>query len=113
MNNPLDFPKELSQDEIKFDIFLRTREVKELGSVLRELSLMPQSKKSRWLKDNGEVVQAGMDDFLDDSKLVLQGVSLDEEMVQLSGDLVSSMQETLSVMHAVFQDQKILTNPDS
>jgi len=105
-----DEPHELSQDELKFDIYLRTREIKELGNVLKDILLLPAEKKQDWLEENGEIMNDSLDSFIDRSNIALHGLSLDDEMMELSSDLVHSLQDTLTVMRSIIREhQKIVS----
>ena len=101
-----DEPRELSQDEIKFDIYLRTREIKELGDLLRDILILPKGQRNDWLHENGEIMSHSIDSFIDDSNFALKGIALDDEMIQLSGDLVNSLRDTLNIMQTVLKDHQ-------
>ncbi len=101
-----DVPQDISQEEIKFDLYLRTREIRELGDVLRNILLLPVEQRKLWLDQNGDIMTDSLDTFIDQSNFTMHGMQLDDELVELSADLVHSLQDTLTVLRSIVNEHQ-------
>jgi uncharacterized protein YhdP len=99
---------EQRNEEIKFDLFVQTRRVKQIYQALT--SLLRQSFNSQqedWLIDNKEIVDQLLDDLLDDSLLVLDGVQMDDESKNLSVELMTNIRETVTIINTLIKKDEV------
>ncbi|MBD3250657.1 MAG: hypothetical protein GF381_03765 [Candidatus Pacebacteria bacterium] len=93
-------------EEIKFDLFLQSRRVKQISSSLQQLSTKSKQEQLEWLSLNPDLVEQLMDTLLEDSMLALDGVTLDGESMNLSIELISDIRQTVGLVNSLmgFQD---------
>lgn len=92
----------------KFNLFLKTHEIREIHKVLRHVMLLPPDQRVDWIEENGEIVQSAFDSFIDDSNLVLDDISIDDETIELSHQLITSLKSALSIVENILSENQIL-----
>lgn len=90
-----------SSDSIKFDLYLKVREVKQVTDLLQRVALRDQSSRRRWVKENEQMINQLLDSFMDNSVLALDGIQLDEDVMELSMELMANLRETLSLVQTL------------
>lgn len=83
---------------IKFDLFVKVREVNQVYDILQKILLKSRTEQKRWARENHIIIEDMMDSFMNDSFLVLDGMQLDEESMQLSMDLMEKLRSTMSII---------------
>lgn len=99
-----------STGSTKFDLYLKSRELKELSRVLEQVLLLPQEQRFEWVEENGELVSEAVDGFIQDSSSALDGISLDPETMELSKELVLSLRDTMDIIQGILFDRPKLTS---
>ncbi|PIY79312.1 MAG: hypothetical protein COY81_03475 [Candidatus Pacebacteria bacterium CG_4_10_14_0_8_um_filter_43_12] len=99
------FLTKASTGSSKFDLFLKTHELKEVGSVLEKVILMPKGQRSAWVEENGELIREAVEVFVRDSNLTLEEVTMDTETMELSKELVVSLRDTMNIVQGILFDQ--------
>ena len=87
--------------QVKFDLYRRQKEIKEVADILQKLSSKGKSEQIEWLQENEDFVTEMAEDFVDDSLFKLDGVRLDNETVQLSVEVMTQLKETLGLFQSV------------
>lgn len=90
----------------KFNLFLKTHEIQEIQKVLRHVMLMPVSERLAWVEENGEIIQAAFDTFIDDSNVVLDDMLVDDETLELSQELVVSLKNALAAVETILTQEE-------
>lgn len=82
----------------KFDLAMRTRELRELEAILRNAhDLEPQAKQA-WIQENGELLSDAFDQFLAETNPTLENLAFDTEVLDLSKELVSTLRDTSELL---------------
>jgi hypothetical protein len=92
----------LSQDEIKFDLYLKARELRQLSEYLEKVLLRSAQYRQRWIQENRPVLESLLKVFSEDSNLSLAGIQLDAEAASLSMELAVSLRQTVAMINALF-----------
>lgn len=95
---------------MKFGLFVKTRELKQLQASLREVLLMNGDKRNEWLQSNETLINEMLEDFVSDSTLALDGIQLDSEALQMSMEYVSSLRDVMTTMRSIMDDSRTLTS---
>jgi hypothetical protein len=96
--------------ETKFDLFVQSRRVKQISSALDKIMFHAQNKESLQMMQDQEFVSELLDELLDDSLLVLDGVQLDGETMDMSMKLMSDIKRAIGVLQQVVDDKKSQLN---
>jgi hypothetical protein len=95
---------------LKFVLFLKNKEINEIKKVLNKAMLLSQIDKESWKEEYGEMIDQALNLFVDDSNLILKRLSLDEEILELSHQLVSSIQEVMRLADAILGTETQLSS---
>jgi len=96
----------LRSPSTKFNLFLKTRELHAIESVLHKVLTLPSEERRAWVDSNGLWLQDAFDMFVQDSNMTLAEVSLDEETMELSKELVMSLRNTMSMVDGILVESK-------
>ncbi|MDQ3008338.1 MAG: hypothetical protein M3Q81_01960 [bacterium] len=98
-----------SPGSVTFDLFVKTHEIKQIDSTLRQITLMPKPERMDWIEDHQDLVNELLDSFLNDSALALDGLQLDDEALQLSIEFVTALRDTMNTLRSILHDAEKLT----
>lgn len=104
----------MAQDEntpnaqIKFDLYRKEKEIREISRILRNLSLKGTDEHREWLQENEELVSDLAEEFVDESLYKLDGAQLDSETLELSVQVMTSLRETLGLFQAIISSDREL-----
>ncbi len=97
-----DIPKSKNfNSSLKFVLYLKNKEVGEINKVLNRAMALPISEREVWKENYCEIINYALDLFVDDSNLVLNKLSLDDEVLELSHKLVLSLQDAVRSAEAI------------
>jgi hypothetical protein len=96
--------------EVKFDLYVQLRKIKQITQTLSQALVSRQTFEKDWLMQNQDVIESLLNDLLDDSLLVLDGVQLDAEGIDLSLNLMNDIDLTLNLMQRLVSDEESLEN---
>ncbi len=96
--------------EVKFDLYVQLRKVKQITQALNQAALDQQVFEKEWLIQNQDVIESLLNDLLDDSLLVLDGVQLDAEGIDLSLNLMNDIDLTLNLVQRLVNEEESLEN---
>lgn len=92
----------------KFNLYLKTRELKAIEEVVRQVLILPKQERLAWVDTNGDWLQDAFDAFIQDSNLTLEEVALDEETMELSKKLVVSLRDTMTMVNGILIENEQL-----
>lgn len=96
--------------EVKFDLYVQLRKIKQITQTLSQALVSRQTFEKDWLMQNQDLIESLLNDLLDDSLLVLDGVQLDAEGIDLSLNLMNDIDLTLNLMQRLVSDEESLEN---
>ncbi len=99
-----------NSSQVKFELFVQLRKVRQITQALDQAILKNQNQERHWLAENQELIDEFLSDLLDDSMLVLDGVQLDDEGIDLSLDLMHDIRLTLDLMQKVIYEDETAGN---
>ncbi len=82
----------------KFDLMLRTRELRELETILRNVQKLQPKERSSWVKQNGDLLSEAFDRLVAETSPTLENLSFDSEVLNLSKELVSTLRDTSQLL---------------
>lgn len=83
-----------STGDTKFDLVMRTRELAQLEELLKQIYTYSADERRAWVAANGDFLSLAFEQFISEASRTLQDLSLDDETLNLSRDLVMSLRET-------------------
>lgn len=92
--------------ETKFDLYVQSRRVKQISTALDRMAINSQQLESLNVIQDQEFVSDILDELLDDSILVLDGIQLDSESLDLSLNLMSNIKRAIGVLQQVASDRQ-------
>lgn len=95
---------------VKFDLYVKTREMKQLEQSLKHILLLPKSERQIWLQDHEELVNDLLESFVSDSTLALDGLQLDSEAMKLSVDFVTTLRDVMNTIRGILEDAQSLSS---
>lgn len=104
------FTSKAHTSSTKFNLYLKTRELKEVSKVLEQVLMMPQDQRASWVEENGEMLSDAVDTFVQDSNLTLEEVTMDTETLELSKELVLSLRDTMDIIQGILFDRQKLSS---
>lgn len=90
----------------KFDLFLMTREMRQLTQYLRRITLWPQDHRRRWVKDNQEMLNQFMQDLTFDIFDTMEEAGLDQSVLAETIICVTELRELANTLHSVLRGGK-------
>ncbi len=94
----------------KFRLFLKTREIQQVNSLLQHVLMMPGGDRAQWIDEYGDLVHQAFDALVDDSNAVLDDLPFDDEVLELSHTLVVSLRDALAMMEGILHDRQQLVS---
>lgn len=104
------FISKASSGSAKFDLYLKSRELKEVSKILEQVLLLPTEQRELWVQENGELISEAVDTYIQDSSSALDGIALDPEMMELSKELVLSLRDTMDIIQGILFDRPKLAS---
>lgn len=95
-------PQELSKEEMKFNLFLKSRELRQISLALQRVMLKKRVEREQWVEENQSVMENLLKVFAEDSSLTLDGMQLDDETAVLSMELAENLKKTISIINTLF-----------
>jgi hypothetical protein len=97
-------PLNLSEDtaDLKFDLFIRSREMEQIAVHLESLMLKHKKEREIFVKENRAYLETLMPLLVENSNLSLEGMQLDREAAALSMQLAVNLRKSLSLINALF-----------
>ncbi|MEX0895864.1 MAG: hypothetical protein WDZ94_02905 [Patescibacteria group bacterium] len=100
--------RSVTTSSTKFNLYLKTRELKAVSEVVRQVLILPKLERQSWVEEHGDWLQDAFDTCLQESNLTLEEISLDEETMELSQELVISLRDTMSMVNGILIESEQL-----
>lgn len=92
----------------KFGLFVKAREIDQARDTLNHLQLLSTDQRKTWFQENGDLLNAIFNRFIDDSNALLNGVEMDDESLQLSRHIVEGLRDSMNLVgEMVYQSQEL------
>jgi hypothetical protein len=88
-------------DWIKFVLYIKNREIDAVNLALNKALNLSKLEQQQWIIDNGEVINQALDLFVDESNLVLDKISMDEEVLELTQQLIFSLRDAMDSAYEI------------
>lgn len=88
--------------DLKFDLFVRSREMEQIAVHLESLMLKHKKEREIFVKENRAYLETLMPLLVENSNLSLEGMQLDREAAALSMQLAVNLRKSLSLINALF-----------
>ena len=97
-----------SLSDVKVDLFTKIHAVNRLSDELQKLAMLSKKEQNYWLDHYQEYLSNILNDYLDDSAIVLDGIDSDRQMLDLSLEYISRLRDVLyQVDSFIHQDKKL------
>lgn len=90
-----------NQEDFKFKLFLRSREIKQVLGYLEKIMLKKKSERDVLINENREAIDSLVKSLIDDSNLTLEGMQMDQEIANLSMQLALDLRKSISLINAL------------
>ena len=104
------FASDTPATSVKFTLYLKAHELKEISKVLEGVLKLPTKKRQAWAKEHGDFVNRALDSIVQESNATLSGLSFDDETLQFSKDLIVSLRDTVDMFHGLLYQQKKISS---
>ncbi len=92
----------------RFVLYLKVREIEEVNKALENALKLPINEQKKWAEDNGFILDTAMNAFIDDTNVILEKISLDEEILTLSERLVVGLRNAIQNIDQLLGPQEEL-----
>ena len=92
----------------RFVLYLKVREITAVNEVLDTALQLPIHEQKRWAQDNGKILDTALNTFIDDTNVILEKISLDDEILDLSEKLVVGLKNALQSIDSLLSPQEEL-----
>jgi hypothetical protein len=75
----------------RFVLYLKVREISEVNRALKKALRLSPHEQKQWAQENGKILDQALNAFIDDTNLILEKLSLDDEILDLSEKLVTGL----------------------
>lgn len=90
------------QADLKFNLFLRSREMKQIALHLEKVMLKKKSERDLFVSENKAFIDSLMKTFVDNSNLSIEGMQMDKEAADLSMQMAVDVRKSISLINALF-----------
>ncbi len=111
MQDPFDFDFDITElleyprkSSLKTDLFVKATQLKKMSQYLENVMLLPKKKREEWVAENEELLNKVMNEFAEDSNLVLDALEGDPQAMALSMEYVSNLRDVMNVVRSIFYD---------
>lgn len=88
-------------ESFKFDLFLMTREIKQIADSLRHITLLPKTQQRVWVKSNQKFLHQFMNSLTHEMFDILDEMSLDQDSLQETITCVTELRELVNTLNAL------------
>ncbi len=79
----------------KFVLYLKVREITEVNKALDDALKLPVNQQKKWADENGTILDTALNAFIDETNVILEKISLDDEILDLSEKLVVGLKNAV------------------
>ncbi len=98
------------ESSTKFKLFLKNREIQQIKLLLSHVLHLSGQERSEWIQTYGDFVNQAFDALVDDSNVVLDELPMEDDVLALSHELVTSLRDALQLMEGILGDQQQLVS---
>ena len=88
-------------EAFKFDLFLMTREIKQITTSLKHVTLLPKKQQHEWVKDNQQLLHKFMNNLTHDMSDILDEMSLNQDVLQKTISCVTELRELVNTLNSL------------
>ncbi len=107
-DQPIQFLSKSRTQSTKFNLFLKAREMKQVEEVLQGVMILPETERQQWVEENGEMMSAAFESFIEDSNQTLEEMNFDLESLELSKELVTALRDTTNIVQGILSEKQKL-----
>ena len=97
---------ESESEQIKFDLYLKNRQVTEIAKIMEEVLMWPKSSRKKWVKKFSPHLSDMLDVFLDDAVSTFDGVALDRELMNLFAEFTENLKTVTKQVEGVISSSR-------
>lgn len=90
---------------LKFILYLKNKEISAVNKMLEKVLQLPLNEQQNWADENGEMLNQALDIFVEDSNTLLDKITLDDEILELSQKLIFALRDALHSAEALLGSQ--------
>lgn len=98
------------QADLKFDLFLRSREMQQISLYLEKIMLKDKSERELFVNENRAMIDTLMKLFVENSNLSIEGMQSDQEAATLSMQMATDVRKSITLINALFYGVDGLTS---
>lgn len=92
----------------RFVLFLKVREITEVNKALDGALSLPVNEQKKWADENGKILDIALNSFIDETNVILEKISLDDEILELSEKLVVGLKNAVQSIDKLLGPQEEL-----
>ncbi|GIK84346.1 MAG: hypothetical protein BroJett025_09680 [Patescibacteria group bacterium] len=92
----------------RFVLYLKVREITAVNKALQGALKLPLNEQKRWAEENGQILDTALNAFIDDTNVILEKISLDDEILDLSEKLVVGLRKAVQNIDKLLGPQEEL-----
>lgn len=92
----------------KFVLYLKIREINEVNIALKQALKLPINEQQKWATENGTILDKALNSFIDDTNVILEKITLDDEILDLSEKLVVGLKNAVQNIDKLLSPQEEL-----
>lgn len=90
---------------LKFILYLKNKEISAVNRMLEKVLKLPLNEQQNWADENGEMLNQALDIFVEDSNSLLDKITLDDEILELSQKLIFALRDAMHSAEALLGSQ--------
>lgn len=75
--------------------------MQELTKILERVLTLQEAERALWVAEHGEMLNTAIDTLVQDSNSTIATLSLDDETLELSKELVLKLRDTIEMMQGI------------
>jgi hypothetical protein len=97
-----------NSDAVKFDLYILTREIRQINDSLKNVTLLPKTKQEAWVKENKRQIRKLMDDKVKEVMEMFDGMEFDKETLPESVTCMTELRALMTQLHSIMGDSQQL-----
>lgn len=92
----------------KFLLYLKVKEIKALNRALETVLSQSVLQQREWAESYGVIFDEALNSFIEDSNVILEKVSMEDEVLTLSEELVTHLKQAVQHIDFLLSEQQEL-----
>jgi hypothetical protein len=97
-----------NSEEVKFDLYLLTREIKQISDSLKNVSVLSKPKQEAWVKENKGQLHKLMDGLVKEAMELFDGMEFDKDTLTESITCMTELRSLMTQLHSIMGDSRQL-----